>query len=275
MATDLKYRMIKYCSAEQLADSTIQTYSETYDKIKNEVGDIESKNNEFWIEYLSGITNPIYRNNIRSVILKVCRDVLGQTLKLPIVKRPVKLQPVYTIEEVSKIFSKIKNFKHIAISQLLFTESFRISEVLDVKLKDLIKAEGAIIIRDTKNNKDYKKFLDETTIIAIRNYLQWCKENNELPKVRLFEGVGNNRYSSTSVRNFLKKAMKLAGIEVKGSCHIFRRSASVWKAENGWSVTHLAASINNSPKAAQKYYALVRPEYLKTLSKPIIQTIQL
>jgi integrase len=267
---DLKYRMIRYCSAENLAKSTIQTYSETYEKIKNDVGELDSKSNEFWIDHLSRIPSPIYRNNIRSVILKVCRDVLGQNIKLPIVKRAIKLQPVYTIEEVAKIFSKIKNFKHIAISKLLFTESFRISEVLDIKLFDCIKKEGAIIIRNTKNGKDYKKFLDETTITAIRNYLAWCKDNNEMPKVRLFEGVGNHRYSATSVRMFLKKGMRLSGVEIKGSCHIFRRSASVWKCENGWSVPHLAASINNSPKTAQKYYALVRPEYLRTLQKPTV-----
>jgi len=266
---DLKYKMMRYMQAEGLAQNTINLYSSVYEKLKKDVGEIENKPQFFWVEYLANIPDAIYRNNIRSVILKVCRDVLGQRLSLPLVHRPIRLQPVYTLDEVSKIFVRIKNPKHYAIAMLLFTESMRVNEVLSIRLKDCNKADGSVMLRNTKNGSDYKKYLDKTTIEAINNYFRWAKTNNELPKELLFEGWGNKKYSSTSVRMFLKKAMRLAGVEVKGSCHIFRRSASVWKCENHWSVPHLAASLNNSPRTAQRYYSLVRPEYLQTLSKPV------
>lgn len=269
MKQDLKYRMIRYMAAEELAPSTIELYSRIYEKIKFDAGEIESRGSSFWIDYLAAIPDPINRNNYRSVILKCCRDVLGEHLKLPFINRPVRLQPIYTLEEVSKIFARIRNPKHYAIAMLLFTESMRVDEVLSIRLCDCNKADSSVILRNTKNDSDYKKFLDKSTIEAVHRYLVWAKANDEMPKELLFEGWGNKKYSSTSVRMFLKKAMRLAGIEIKGSCHIFRRSASVWKCENNWSVPHLAASLNNSQKAASKFYSLVRPEFLKTLSKPI------
>lgn len=264
-----KNRMIRYMVAEQLADSTIERYGFVYEKLKHEKKELLNRGNFFWVDYLASIGDPVYRNVIRSVVLKLCRDTFGENLKLPSVNVPVRIQPVYNIEEVSKIFSRIKNPKHYAIAMLLFTESMRVNEVLSIRLKDCCKADGSVMLRNTKNGSDYKKFLDKITIEAIHKYLVWAKINNELPKELLFEGWGNKKYSPTSVRMFMKKAMRLACMEVKGSCHIFRRSASVWKCENDWSVTHLAASLNNSPRAAQKYYALVRPEFLSTLAKPI------
>lgn len=266
---DLKTKMMRYMSAEELAFSTIDSYSKTYNKLKYEVGELENRGNYFWTDYLASIPNPVYRNNVRSVILKVCRDVLGENLKLPIVNRPFILQPIYSIEEVSKIFARIKNPKHYAIACLLFTESMRINEILSIKLSDCLKKEGAVILRNTKTNKDYKKYLDKTTIEAIHKYLVWAKSRNQYPKVRLFEGWGSERYSATSVRMFMKKAMRLAGVEIKGSCHIFRRSASVWKIENDWTANHIAASLNNSVKTVNKYYAYARPEYLQALQKPV------
>lgn len=261
--------MIQYMKVQELAFSTIELYSRVFEKIQGDVSTFELRGNSFWIEYISKIIDPINRNNYRSVILKVCRDVLGEKIFLPLVKRPIRLQPVYTIEEVSRIFSKITNVKHLAIARLMFTEGMRVGEVLSIRLSDYLKKEGAVIIRDTKNGNDYKKYLDASTIESLREYLMWAK-TREMPKVLLFEGWGNEKYSQTSVRNFMEKATLLAGVDVKGSCHIFRRSSSVWKCESGWSVEQLAASINNSPRTAQRYYAQVRPEYLRTLAKPVI-----
>jgi len=85
---ETKYKMMRYMQAEQLAESTINLYSSVYEKLKKDVGEVENKSQFFWVEYLANIVDPVYRNNVRSVILKVCRDVLGQRLILPTVNRP-------------------------------------------------------------------------------------------------------------------------------------------------------------------------------------------
>ncbi len=84
----------------------------------------------------------------------------------------------------------------------------------------------------------------------------------------MFEGVDNNQYAKRSIQEIMRTAIKKAGLPIEGSCHVFRRSSSVWKIENGWSIKHIAASLNNTEKTVAKYYALVRPDYLKSLPKP-------
>jgi len=270
---DLKYRMMRYMEVEGRAATTIKLYSKIYDQLFKQHGPLDTKTQTFWINHLATIPNPTNRNNHRSVILKAVRDVLGYKMRLPEIHRPHKLQQVYTLEEVTQIFARIKNIKHRAIAQMLFTESMRVNEVLSIKLSDCNKAEGSVTLRATKNGRDYKKYLDPSTLTILHDYLVWANKRGCLPKQLLFEGEANEKYSPTSVRMFLRKAHRLAGVKRKGACHIFRRSASVWKIENGWTANHIAASLNNTITTANKYYALARPEYVKTLPKPVAAAI--
>jgi integrase/recombinase XerD len=266
---DLVNRMIRYLVAENCAMSTIKTYSNALILILKSHPDFENYNSEKLVLLLSEIKDPIYRSNIRNVVLKVHRDMLGKQLNIPFVKKPERLQGVYTYEEVKLIFSKIHNAKHLAIARLLYVEGFRVGEVIGALLCDCNKADSSILIRSTKNKKDYKKYLDPSTIQALSDYCAWITERRIKLKKYLFEGVDSNQYSRRSIQEFMRKAIKDAGLPIKGSCHVFRRSSSVWKLESGWDVKYIAASLNNSPKTVEKYYALVRPDYLKTLPKPV------
>lgn len=264
----LKIKMLEYMHAEGLADSTKEKYAETYDKIFSEVGELSGRENHFWVEYICKIDNLLYRNYVRSVILKACRDVLGENLRIPYTKVPIRIQDTYSLDEVIRIFSHIKYPRHIAIASLLYTEGFRVGEIVSIKLCDCSWAQGYIIIRDTKNNNDYKKFLDASTIDKIKNYLVSEKRT---PAKYLFEGQFGGQYTESSIQQFMTKAILASGLQVKGGCtRVFRRSNATYKIEHGWSPRHIAESLNNTESTVNKYYALVRPEYLKTLQKPIV-----
>lgn len=253
--------------AQGLAESTKTIYSEVYDKIQKEVGELPKKGNDFWVSYLCKFDNLLYRNFVRSVILKVCRDVLGEKLRLPYTKVPIKIQDVYSHEEVLKIFSFLTYPRHRAIGCLLYTEGFRVGEIVAAKVKDCNWEEGYIIIRDTKNNNDYKKFLDGSTIEKILAYLEYEKPKCEY----LFSGQFGGQYTASSIEQFMTKAILSAGLEVKGgSTRSFRRSNATFKIENGWSAKHIASSLNNTERTVNKYYALTRPDYLKSLPKPTV-----
>jgi integrase len=260
--------MKRYLSAEGCAMSTITVYSNTLSMLLKIHPDFDKYNSEQLVYILSEIKDPIYRSSIRNVVLKVHRDMLGKSINIPFIKKPERLQGVYTFDEVKKIFSYIHNAKHLAIAKLLYIEGFRVGEVVSILKCDCDKSDKSILIRETKNKKDYKKYLDDSTVIALSNYCGWLKERNFTIKKYLFEGMDNNQYSKRSIQEFMRAAIKNAGLPIKGSCHVFRRSSSTWKLEAGWSVQHIAASLNNTPKTVSKYYAYVRPDYLRTLLKP-------
>lgn len=266
----LTLRMIQYMKVQGLAFSTIKEYSKQCDAIIKKHPDYELWDASKCITHLSAVNDPITRSNIRNIHLKVHRDMLGKNIVLPFIKKPTRLQGIYTQEEVKKIFAQIHNAKHYAIGCLLYVEGFRVGEVIGILKSDCNKADKSIFIRSTKNGKDYKKYLDDTTIKALENYCSWLKERRFTLNKYLFEGCCNNQYSKRSIQEFMRSAIKKAGLPIKGSCHVFRRSSSVWKIESGWSLQHIASSLNNTSKTVAKYYALVRPDYIKLLPKPSI-----
>lgn len=268
MNVDLVTRMKRYLSAEGCVLSTITVYSNALSMLLKTHPDFENYNSEQLVYLLSEIKDPIYRSSIRNVVLKVHRNMLSKSVNIPFIKKPERLQGIYSHDEVKLIFSKITNTKHIAIAKLLYIEGFRVGEVINVLLSDCNKKEKCITIRGTKNKKDYVKYLDDSTMLALSEYCNWLKIRGFTLKKYLFEGFSNCQYSKRSIQEFMRDAIKKTGLQVKGSCHVFRRSSSVWKLEAGWDIKYIAASLNNSEKTCSKFYAQVRPDYLKTLPKP-------
>lgn len=266
----LENRMIEYLKVQGCAFSTMKSYRDVLRLILKNHPQFETYNSQQLISIMNSVGDPITRSNYRNVILKVHRDMIGSIINIPFIKKPERLQGIYSLDEVKKIFSYIHNKKHLAIAKLLYIEGFRVGEVVSILKCDCDKSDKSILIRGTKNKNDYKKYLDESTLNALSEYCQWLKERRVSLKKYLFEGVDNNQYSKRSIQEFMRDAIKKSGLPIKGSCHVFRRSSSTWKLECGWSIQHIAASLNNTPKTVSKYYAYVRPDYLRTLLKPAI-----
>lgn len=264
----LENRMIQYLKVQGCALSTIQTYTGVLRFILKYHPNFENYNSQKLIEVMNEVNDPVTRSNYRNVILKVHRDMLGRHVNIPFIKKPERLQKVYTHDEVKKIFSTINNKKHEAIARLLYVEGMRVGEVVSILLTDCSKSDKSIFIRGTKNKKDYKKYLDDTTVKCLSEYCDWLRERNITLNKYLFEGLRCVQYSKRSIQEIMTHAIEKSGLDKRGSCHVFRRSNATWKIESGWSLKHIAASLNNTEKTVSKYYALVRPDYIKSLPKP-------
>ncbi len=267
---NLENRMIQYLKVQGCALSTIKTYVGILRIILKFHPDFENYNSQKLIEVMNTIQDPITRSNYRNVILKVHCDMLGRHVNIPFIKKPERLQKVYTHDEVKKIFATIVNKKHESLARLLYVEGMRVGEVVSVLVTDCNKEDKSIFIRGTKNKRDYKKYLDDSTIKCLSEYCLWLKERKVKLKKYLFEGMDNNQYSKRSIQEIMTHAIEKSGLDKRGSCHVFRRSNATWKIESGWSLKHIAASLNNTEKTVSKYYALVRPDYIKSLPKPNI-----
>lgn len=266
----LENKMIQYLKVQGCALSTIKTYVGVLRVILKYHPDFEQYNSQKLIEVMDKVADPITRSNYRNVILKIHRDMLGNQLNIPFIKKPERLQKVYSHEEAKKIINTIVNIKHQAIARLLYVEGMRVGEVVSILKSDCNKEDKSIFIRGTKNKKDYKKYLDESTIKCLSEYCEHLRGMGIRLKKYLFEGQHGEQYSKRSIQQIMTAAIFKAGLDKRGSCHVFRRSNATWKIENGWSLKHIAASLNNTEKTVAKHYALVRPDYIKSLPKPTI-----
>lgn len=83
----------------------------------------------------------------------------------------------------------------------IYSCGLRLSELLNLKIKDIKSSDGIIRIHQSKGNKDRIVSLPDKLLATLRHYYQAFK-----PKEYLFEGEKGGKYSERSVQLILKKA---------------------------------------------------------------------
>jgi integrase/recombinase XerD len=189
------------------SESTLKTYSNVaekfiYDKHPNSLDCLTSKYIKRYLLDIKVHKSVSYHNQYLSVIKIIYRDVLKQKYKVegitPIkVKR--KLKTLLKPSEINTGISRITNYKHYTIVITFLTTGIRISELLDLQIKDIDSVNKRILIRDGKGGKSRFVRLTDKLLIVLRTYYKTYK-----PKQYLFEGT-NGKYSKSSINKFLKK----------------------------------------------------------------------
>ena len=138
---------------------------------------------------------------------------------LPVPKRPDYIPIIISKEAVCEIINVTDNIKHRAIFLLLYTSGMRISELLNLKLGDIDSQRMQIRVFG-KGNKYRYTILSEHCLDVLRAYWKEDKPVNYLFNGRYY----GKKYSKTSVRNILIKAVEKTGIKQKVIVHTLRHS---------------------------------------------------
>jgi integrase/recombinase XerD len=149
--------------------------------------------------------------------------VIRQPLKFKWIEYPRKehkLPDILSPEEVGQIISVCTNIKHKTIILLLFETGLRVNELINLRIRDIDSSQMIIRIKNAKGNKDRIVPLSKTLLSQLRTYYQQYK-----PKEYLFNGQFDVKYTASSIRQFLKKYAKMAGITKNVRPHIIRHSS--------------------------------------------------
>lgn len=95
---------------------------------------------------------------------------------------------------------KIENIKHKAIISLAYSVGLRVSEVINLKIKDIDSKRMIININQAKGRKDRIVPLTQNILFLLRDYFKQYKPNEYL-----FNGQFDLKYSSTSCNQIVKK----------------------------------------------------------------------
>lgn len=87
--------------------------------------------------------------------------------QLPRVKKPVQLSAVFGESEVRKILEAAGNLKHRSMLCLAYAGGLRVSEVVQLKLKDIDSSRMVITIKEAKEKRTGR-------LCSVRNYLSYC-----------------------------------------------------------------------------------------------------
>jgi site-specific recombinase XerD len=180
---------------------------------------------------------------------------------LPRPKKPFKLPEVLAEEEVIEIIKKIHNIKHRTMIMAGYAAGMRVSEIVNLKVKDIDSKRMMIHIHGAKGKKDRLVPLSKKLLDALRIYYKEYK-----PKEFLFEGQGKKAYSTRSAQQILQEAKHKAGITKNGSMHMLRHSYATHLMESGTDIRIIQELLGHN--------SIKTPCDIRMLAKKILEKLK-
>ena len=130
-----------------------------------------------------------------------------------------------------------------------YSAGLRISEIINLRIKDIDSSRMVITIRRAKGKKDRQVPLSVKLLEQLRLYYKTYK-----PKVYLFEGADGGQYATRSLQNVFQSAKKSSGNNKPGGIHSLRHSYATHLMEAGTDIRIIQELLgHNSIKTTQRY----------------------
>lgn len=179
---------------------------------------------------------------------------------------------VLSVGEVEQILndidlSKRAGIRDRAIIEVLYSTGIRRKEACDLDLLDLKADRGVLLVRQGKGQTDRVVPIGERAIKWVEKYLIEVRPNL-LPRedeTALFLSNAAVRFTPHSLGALVKKRIVDAGIEVDGSCHVFRHSMATLMLENGADIRYIQQILGHARLETTQIYTRVSIEKLKDI----------
>jgi len=230
--------------------------------------DIKSKNKAIEMFLLEKQTNGKSSQTINLALNAVkflYREVLKskENIDFRCAKRSKKLPVVLSREEIEKILSKISNSKHRLMVSLGYAGGLRVSEVVNLKVRDIDLNELTIHIKQSKGKKDRISVFPEKLKIDFQNLMAGKSGDNVV-----FESVRGGKLTTSSVQKVFHTALKKSEIKKDASFHSLRHSFATHLLENGTDVRYVQELLGHANIRTTQIYTQVTNPKLKNIKSP-------
>ncbi|MCP4459859.1 MAG: tyrosine-type recombinase/integrase [Cytophagales bacterium] len=208
-----------------------------------------------------------YQNQSINAIKFYLEHVLGhdrQTFDLERPRPETKLPQVLSMEEIQRVLSSTRNLKHRTVLTTIYSAGLRMGEVLNLKIGDIDSPNMRIWVRGGKGAKDRITVLSPILLDLLRTYFKAYG-----PKEYLFEGQTGGKYSSTSVRRVLGRAVKKAGIQKPVVPHTLRHSFATHLLEHGTNLRYIQTLLGHTSSKTTEIYTHVSSKKLEEVVSPL------
>ena len=231
----------------------------------NELGVSEVDSyHKVWMQR-SAPSSALINQSVNSIKLyyKACggRDVELDNVQRP--KRNKNLPSIYSKREIQLIISCIANLKHKTMILLTYSAGLRISELLNLRVEDILVDRKMVFVRKSKGRKDRYSTLADSAILMLEKYII-----KEKPEDYLFEGQYGGQYSSTSIRKVLHAAKRRAGVKTAGSVHTLRHSFATHLLENGTDLRYIQELLGHKSSKTTEIYTHVSMLNISKITSP-------
>jgi site-specific recombinase XerD len=195
-------------------------------------------------------------------------NVLGKQeyeFRLPRPKKEKKLPTVLTMEECLRIFQVVDNPKHKLLLLIGYGAGLRVSEIVHLKWQDILFSEHKIHISNAKGKKDRMVMLPFSIVESLDIYRQLYNG-----KHYVFEGqFASEPYSTRSVQQVMREALKKSGLEKKASVHTLRHSFATHLLESGTDIRYIQQFLGHSSIKTTTIYTHLTQNAVNKIQSPL------
>jgi site-specific recombinase XerD len=195
-----------------------------------------------------------------------CWNVLKYRGKIDIhfAKTPSKLPIVLSRDEIGKILAEISNEKHKLMVALAYSGGLRVSEIINLKIKDINLAELIIHIKGAKGNKDRITVFPEKLVADVEKLIA-NKNSNDY----FFASERGGKLTERTAQKVFENAMKKAGIKKEATFHSLRHSFATHLLENGTDVRYVQELLGHANIRTTQIYTKVTNPALRKIKSPL------
>lgn len=188
----------------------------------------------------------------------------AQKITLPYAKVSKKLPVVLSRDELKTLFAKTINPKYRLIFQLSYGAGLRISEVIQLRVKDIDVHELTLHLKNTKGKKDRITIFSETLKHDLQNMIAG-KKGDEF----VFDSNRGGDLSERSVQKIFSLSLKKTGIKKEATFHSLRHSFATHLLENGTDVRYVQELLGHQNIRTTQIYTQVTNPKLKNIKSPL------
>ena len=248
------------------SSSTIENYKSQvglflkyFDSIVTKPSEISERQIKDWLLLANSINGRKHRISAVKLFYKYTGK---QPLKFKHIEYPKsekKLPRVIDKDFLIDKISKIENIKHKLIITLAYSTGMRVSEVCNLKIKDVDFQRKLIHIKNAKGRKDRIVPLSQTVSDLMIKYFDLYK-----PTDYVFNGQNEPKYSPRSCNEIVKKY-----IGKEYHFHLLRHSSFTALLESGVDLRIIQKIAGHSNVKTTECYTHVSNQFLSKVNLPI------
>jgi len=192
-------------------------------------------------------------------------------LELP--QKPKRLpKTILPVEDIEAILAQpdietAAGLRDRAIMELLYSTGIRRMELVKLTVYDLDTRRSTLMIREGKGRKDRLLPIGQRALAWAEKYQQDARPTLVTGKDdgTLFITDQGTPFRRGALGGRIKRYIRSAGIEVEGSCHLFRHAMATHMLENGADIRFIQAMLGHEDLSTTEIYTHVSIEKLRQI----------
>lgn len=205
----------------------------------------------------------LFLSSIKYAYSRIFGKDITQKIKRPSSEKKIPL--VLTKEEVKKFLDALTSKKSKLMISLIYACGFRVSELINLKTRDIDLFEKTGRIVQSKGKKDR---IFNVPVFLIKELSEQLTNQKEKNSEYLFTGP-KGKLTSRNIQKIVSLAAKRAGISKEIHPHTLRHSFATHLLESGTDIRYIQELLGHSDLSTTQIYTHVSSEQLKKIKSPL------